>query len=241
MPQPILEVEHIPKEAADALDRHKKTIAVCIKGHRTGSAQMFGYAYLAGREILAVREVLPHGNTGNRSLGICKWLAAHFPTLPRRTATRFMEFADDVHANQRARAIFAKNPDLLTTGKLTVKDRAAILEIIPLVLDGKSMKQFMRDSRLLADPLKNQHHPRKKLDKQKALADKKKQAERFWDRIFSDHALGQPLLRLYPREKLQAGLDACVETTTAIRALLKSERSTPIGRESNEAMQSRSN
>jgi hypothetical protein len=217
----------IPKSTEELLQAHEKNIKTFIRGQRVGAAQQFGYAYLAGRELLLARDTLPNGNSGTgkegqRNAGIMRWADSRF-SVAYRTLSRWMEFAQAVNESVAANTIFKKRPLLLTNGKLTVKDRSTILEVVPEVMDGKSMTRFMRDTQILRDPLKAKHHPRNaKKSKADLLLEKQKQAERFWARLISDHKLGKDLLRHLSPATLNQALDSFVDTTTTIRTLLKS-------------------
>ena len=215
------ELEHIPKATADALDLHKRNIRSFLAGELKGAAEQFGYAYLAGREMLLAREALPHGNTGDRALGVKKWIAANFPRLAYRTAASRMELARCFNESKDAAALFKSRPLLLAKGKLTVKDRAIILQAVPMVLDGKGMMAFMRAGRLLRDPEKAKHHPRKPVDPEKAAALKEKQAIRLWTGILADIDLGLAVLKHLCTATLVSTVDQLVEASNAIRAQIK--------------------
>jgi hypothetical protein len=192
------QLELIPKSVAEKLEHHAANISLFIAGNRKGAAEQFGYAYLAGREMLAAKPVVPHGNNGNANGGFQRWVQARWPKLPYRTAACWMLFADAINSHVGVTQLLKEKPLLLKKGRLTVKDRATILQAVPLVMDGKSMTRFMRDSRLLRDPEKPQHHPRKKIAPDKALAAKHKQAVKHWTCIMGDLNLGAGLAKYLP-------------------------------------------
>lgn len=216
MTKPNPDVEHFSPATAAALDRHEINIRAFLAGQRVGAAQQFGYAYLAGRELLQAKDALPHGNAGDRSLGLKRWVQSHFPKWSYRTATNWMEFARCINDHKEAVALFKKRPLLLRKNKLTVKDRATILEAVPLVMDGKGMLRFMRETRLLADPQKQKHHPRKPVDPDKAAAAQAKLSERHWASLVTDLTLGQARIKdLDPATTSRAAV-ACLSATNQL-------------------------
>jgi hypothetical protein len=124
------------------LDAHKKNIRIYVDGvHRSG-AQLFGYAFLAGREMNLAAEALPHGQMG-------KWLKANFPDITHPTEVRWRSFAKDLEAKF---ATVANLKPLQLKKSFTKKDQATILAAVPDLLDGQGMVEFMQSAKLLREP-----------------------------------------------------------------------------------------
>lgn len=218
-------LEYLDPKITAELDAHASNIGLFLKGQAKGAAEQFGYAYLAGREMLLAKPKVPHGNTGDRNASFKSWLAIQFPKLSYRTAARQMEFADCISAS------LADKPKLssrlcLDNGrtKLSVKNRSAILETVPLIMDGKAMLRFMRDSHLLRDPEKAQHHKRKKLSPDQAREAKSKQAHKLWAGLLSDLNLALKVRSYLDNDTKRTALDQLVTATTTLRADLTHAR-----------------
>lgn len=224
--QPAPALEHISKETAAALDQHEKNIRNYLKGKRKGAAQHFAYAFLVGRECLAAKETIGHGNSHDPNSGLKNFITARFPDEPYPTITFWMQYAKAMSDKAAALPEFKKTPLLLGQGKkqFSVKQLALIIDLVPRVMDGKSMTRFMRESRLLRDAEKPKHHPRKSVDPDKAAAAKKKQAESFFKSVLADLQLAEDHLKHLETVTLQSTLDHLVDVSNHIRELLKTRK-----------------
>jgi hypothetical protein len=231
-----VQLEILPRSSAEKLDQHAKNIGTYIKGSQKGAGELFGYAYLAGREMLLAKAVIPNGHSHSNNAGFKDWIEARFPKFGYRTAARWMQFADsvtlalaekagaDISSKSDPGSLSAKQPLVLRKGKLTVRDRASILQAVVSVMDGKTMTDFMRDSRFLRDPEKPTHHPRKPVSPDKALAARKKQALSHWTTTINDLTLGCTVAQYLDIHLIQQALDTLVETGNALRELLKARK-----------------
>jgi hypothetical protein len=213
------ELELIPKSTAEKLDTHVKKIKTFIQGQRKGAAEQFGYAFLAGRQLLQAKSDLPNGNSKDANAGFQKWVEASFPAITHRTATNWMVFAESIMARVELDA--PKSPLLLGVGKLNVKTRNSILDIVPKVMDGKGMMTFMRATRLLLDPEKPEAIPPKPLTAQEKNKAKAEQAKRVWKAIRTDLGTGLKVIKRLEATDLKQMLDDLVDAGNKIREQLK--------------------
>lgn len=228
-PAPVA-LEHISKETAAALDQHEKNIRNYLKGKRKGAAQHFAYAYLVGRECLAAKETLAHGNSHGRetdpNVGLKKFITARFADEPYSTITFWMQYAKAMSDKAAALPEFKKTPLLLGQGKkqFSVKQLALIIDLVPRVMDGKSMTRFMRESRLLRDAEKPKHHPRKAVDAEKAKAAKRKLAERFLGTHLGDMDTLKKIKASLDLPDLERLLEAQIDSSNHTRETIKARK-----------------
>lgn len=215
IPQPDL----IPKSTAEKLDAHAKLIKTFIAGQRKGAGELFGYAFLAGCQLLQAKTDVPNGNSAAPNAGFKNWVETTFPDVGMRTAERWMVFAEDVRAAVGDAS--PKAPLLLGAGKLNVKRRNLILDLVSRVMDGKSMTQFMRDCRLLRDPEKAKPVARPARTRQEANKARAEQARRVCKGVCGDYNTAAKVLRWTPAEDLKQLLDRTVDFGNAIREQLK--------------------
>jgi hypothetical protein len=163
MPAPSAAVEK-------RLAAHKKNLAAYVKGMQSGAAQLFGYRFLAGREMLMARELLPHGE-------LRSWVEEQFPGISERTSRNWMAFAEAVLAKTATVADLKSvaGPLQLDSGKVrfSAKEHSLIARLVPDIMDGAGMVEFMREARLLKEPPKATHHPIKMTAKDKAEAERR--------------------------------------------------------------------
>jgi hypothetical protein len=119
----------------------QKQIKAFHKGAQRGAAQLFGYAFLCGHAMNQAKELLPHGQFE-------KWVAAKFPEIPIETGRNWRKFAE---------AIESKNPTVgfLTGGKgtkISKSGESEIVKIVPEVMDGMGMLEFIRSMGFLKEP-----------------------------------------------------------------------------------------
>jgi hypothetical protein len=178
----VAKVEYLAPEHAPAdLETHAKNIRLYHDGARRGAAELYGYAYLCGREMLLAKPLIAHGNKSatpeGAEAGFKKWIEDRFgKDISYRTAAGWMTFAKDIQEKSATIALFNAEPKLLEGGKLSEKDCEAVLKVIPQIMDGKSMTAFMRDSKLARDPEQPKHTPAKKLTPDEEIEARAKQA-----------------------------------------------------------------
>jgi hypothetical protein len=116
------------------LEAHKKNIGNYRNGVRRYGAGLFGYSFLAGREMNLVAELLPHGK-------LLPWIAENFPDLAKGTVDNWRNFA---------KALESKIPTvgnlkpLAAKKSFNKKEQLAILDAIPEILNGQGMIEFTR-------------------------------------------------------------------------------------------------
>ena len=137
-------------------EKTEKRLATCAKnlktyiaGQRTGAAQMFGYRALAGLEMKAAKEMLPHGQFE-------PWLAAKFPEITIRSGQNWMAFSGailtKIQALKNETVSLLEHGKLLKAKKLSKSDRELFLQAVVEVMDGQGMVEFMRDGGFLKAP-----------------------------------------------------------------------------------------
>jgi hypothetical protein len=129
-----------------ALATHKKNIKVYADGVRRSGAQLFGYAYLAGREMNLAKELLPHGQFE-------KWISNTFQDLSENTTKNWRNFATAIE-DKRPTVGLLNGEKLELTGKkkFNKAQEAAICKLVLEIMDGMGMVEFMRASRFLKEP-----------------------------------------------------------------------------------------
>ncbi len=213
-------IEHLSAPQAAQLERHEKNIKTFIKGQRKGAAEQFGYAYLAGCELLSAKDLMP-GVNQHRNAGFSEWAEGRFD-VEIRTCQRWMQFATAVNAHDTVSPpLSMKLLSNGSNGEIDPQTHPAIVRMVNEIMDGSGMMRLMRDSRLLRDPQKPTFHPRKKGSAQAVRAAKLAQAEKWWERVKADHVLGEPMLNLCSNALLKECLEVFVGTTGKIRELLR--------------------
>jgi hypothetical protein len=213
-------IEIIPKAIAEKLEAHAGIIRNLIAAQRRGAAEQFGYAFLAGRALLQAKAIVPNGNIRSPNAGFKYWVEANFPEITMRTAENWMTFAGSVLA--RAEQDTATSPLLLGSVELSGQSHDSILQLVPEVMDGKSMMRFMRETRLLRPPERPRYVPRKAISAREASKEKSAQARRHWETIMADLDTGGTILpRIENTADLQRYLDLLIDTGNKIRSLLK--------------------
>jgi len=133
-------------EAEKALAGHKKNIKVYADGVRRSGAQLFGYAYLAGREMNLAKEILPRGQFE-------KWIEASFPNIAENTSKNWRNFANAIESQRPTVGLLsAEHLQGKAKKKLSKTEEKSVLEIIPQVMDGMGMVEFMRACKFLPEP-----------------------------------------------------------------------------------------
>lgn len=91
---PALKLRALAKE----INELQSAITISVQRVEEGACIAVSNAVLAGRSILAAREMLPHGQ-------FLDWLAAHCPSVSRATATRYMTLAKNPRVIEGASSI----------------------------------------------------------------------------------------------------------------------------------------
>jgi hypothetical protein len=124
--------EIITQEQAERIGR--------IQGYHQKCLDTFGdqmaYAFLAGCELNAAKEELPHGQ-------FMKWREQNLPELPHRTATQYMTFSEKLADGAKLATI--ANLKLLGNGDLPQTEKEKVLKAVHQVADGKTLTQLYRD------------------------------------------------------------------------------------------------
>lgn len=223
MSETKFELMQFDEQTEKRLAIRKKNISVYARGVFAGAAQLYGYAFLCGREMLLAKSEIPHGNKDSEK-GFTAWLEQNFDGITVRTARNWMSFATQIHEKTETVSFFSSAGLDLKKRSITKRDRSTILEIIPELMDGKGMMQFMRDSKLLRDPQKPQHHPRKPVDPEAAL---RKVSDRAKEHMLDAE---RPVIMLIDsgdiqevvcRKSLEGTLATFVQASNAIRERLK--------------------
>jgi hypothetical protein len=214
-------LEVISAATAQKLEQHETNLRAFMAGEHKSAAEFFAYAFLTGKEMLATKDTLAHGNSGDANAGLMSWLQVKFAKTPYRTCASRMEFAADIVSKAATLPPLKKRPLMLTNGEITDKDRTAMLQIIPLVMDGKSMTRFMRDCRLLRDPKKAKPTKRPNLSKQEENKAKAEQAKRVWKIWRGDTETGWKVISRLETDDLKKSLEISIETGNKIREALK--------------------
>ena len=192
-------------ETEKKLATAKKQISAYIKGINKAGRQLFGYAYLAGAKMNATKELLPHGQFE-------KWVEANFSDMTDKTARNWRNFAlaIDEKANLKRETVSLLT-DSTGKGKLTKSNEKTIFEIVPEVMDGMSMMEFMRSCKFLKEPEKPTYHPQKPVSAEEEMAAKIAQAKNNWESVVGDMVLfEEDLPRLEPTEAQKVAAQAAV-------------------------------
>lgn len=132
---------------------HTERIKVYDAAFHNAFSQQMGYAYLAGCELNAIKEALPHGE-------FMKWKAKFLPAIPHRSATRYMEFQTKL-ATTVANLPTVGECRLLGNGELPEKEKEKILKAVHQAADGKTLTQLYRDLGVIREKKHPVHTPRK--------------------------------------------------------------------------------
>lgn len=223
----MTQAELIPKSSAEKLDLHERTIKIGIRGHIKGAKEMVGYAYLTGNEMLLAKKVVAHGNS-DPNAGLKNWAEARFKNTPYRTLTFWMSLAREINLKKATVANFEAIVLKLTKPKLSTTQLNVVADTFAQIMDNRGVTSFMRHARLLRDPKKPVHHPRKPISPEKALAAQKQQAVDLWTSILQELAVARVNTVIHHLENhfLDHALDELVETTSALRTLRAARKGT---------------
>lgn len=153
-----LELVSLTAAQEKQLAAHKKNLDLYFGGLQRSKAELLGYAFLIGNELNQAKDVLPHGRF--------EAFVEERYQLPKPTQHRWREHAtcvvekwEQITAGQSptvgksTTVVLLKSPlDLAGKKKFSKKEQAAILEIIPEIMERKGMVQFIQDCKLMREP-----------------------------------------------------------------------------------------
>ncbi len=151
-------MEVLTKDQAALVDQIKAYHAAFEKSF----GDQMGYAFLAGVSLNAAKESLPHGK-------FMEWRESHLPEIKERSAQRYMKFADQIRHGMSDLPTVGKLK-LLGNGDLNEKDKEKVLEAVHEIADGKTLTQLYRDLGVIREKKPAQHHPRKAVSPEDAVA-----------------------------------------------------------------------
>lgn len=153
-------------------DQQKQVVRISAyhSGFVAGFKQQMGYAYLAGRELVSLKESLPHGDFQEAC-------SAYLPGVTERTAQRYMK----LHARLELNVAGGKNDTvshlkLLPNGELSEEAEKAVLAAVYEAADGKTMTDLYRDTDLIREKKAPKHTPPKELTPEETIAARREQA-----------------------------------------------------------------
>jgi hypothetical protein len=211
--------------ALDGEERAER-IAAYDAGTRRAFQHQMAFVYLAGAELLAVKEELPHGQ-------FMKWCEQHLAqrSISYPTANRYMHVAEALQTKFLA-AKKIELPQLTLTssgGDIPESALSIISEAVREVIDGKSLNDLYRELGHVKQLQKQKHSP-VRLTPEQAEADRKANAVLFLDNLAATLATFDADPRLHadlPTPKLKELHDAILTTSRKLRDLLKSRKQKP--------------
>lgn len=202
----------LTKDQAAAVDRARSYHAACLKSF----GDQIGYAFLAGRELAGLKDGQPHGT-------FMAFREAHFPEIPHRSATRYMDFHSKLATV--ANLTTAGNRALLTNGELPEKDREKVLAAVHEIADGKTLTALYRDLGVIkpAAPLGRREGEggSKKLSLAEQAALLKEQAAKHWLDIDGLLSIYGPKFTVLKDCDVEAQMAVLERALTARKAWLK--------------------
>lgn len=160
--------EIVPTLNADGL-RHIDRVKAYHAGTIGGFKQQMGYAFLAGRELNILKEIVPHGEF----LATCK---EYLPDLSDRTARRYMQFSEALQLTLGGKTDTMSNLKLLPSGELSEEAEKSILAAVHEAADGKTITELYRDLGVIRDKKPPEHTPPKELTPEETIAARREQA-----------------------------------------------------------------
>ncbi len=155
-----------------------------IKAFHAGTLNAFAdqmsYAFLAGVEFLSLKESTVHGQFE-------KLCADVLGEIPKRTRCQYMSFATVLIDKSATVALLAKEPLLLTNGKVAEADAVKICKAVHDIADGKTLTEMYRDLGVIRQAKKVadvDHHPKgKKLSLAEQAAQEMALARTDWQAL----------------------------------------------------------
>ncbi len=167
----------VAKFQADRIERIKAYHAGCLKSF----ADQMGYAYLAGAELVSLKDETPHGQFE-------KVKEEQFTEIPRSSLGRYMQFAEAIQAKYPTVG-YLRPTKLLTNGTFDEKEQGKVLKAVHDVADGKTLTQLYRDLGVIRQKEPKQYHPPKPVKPEDAEAAAKSQADEAAKRGLADTEL----------------------------------------------------
>lgn len=160
-------IHQLPEALGKRIEHIKAYHAGCIIGFK----QHMGYAYLAGVELVALKEALPHGEFE-------KTRSSFLPEVTERTAQRYMKFAGSLLLNPPGgNATPVSDLKLLPNGELTEESRELVLKSVYEMADGKTLTEMYRDLGVIREKKIPVHTPPKELTPEEQLKAEVEQAD----------------------------------------------------------------
>ena len=158
------------KKEVNPFAAHTIRIKAYHAGFQSAFGSQMGYAFLAGLELNAIKEALPHG-------GFLKWGRAHLSEIPHRSATRYMEFQTKLATGGQCDAV--ANIKRLENGELPEAEKEKVLKAVYQAADGKTLTQLYRDLGIVRPPIPpgTNNKPRSKGDTDKTAGDHSNEIE----------------------------------------------------------------
>lgn len=155
-------VEVLPAETKNAVAAELQQRVDRIKLLHAGTLRAFrdqmAYAFLAGVELLALKDTTAHGDFGK----LRKQLLGD---IPERSQQRYMGFAQALQSKSATVADLAKQPLLLTNGQIEEQQAQKVSKAVHDFADGKTLTELYRDLGVIRQPKKpgEVEHKAKKL------------------------------------------------------------------------------
>jgi len=137
------------------LDRNRKAVVATEHGIQRSGGQMFGYMYAQGLALTAIKELLPHGKFQD-------WIAEHSPVSDRVARYR-MKFTAAINAKVAAlppgkTETVSVLPTVANAKKPLSKKALSVFQaVVPQVMDGQGMVEFMRGVGYMREPQEHDH------------------------------------------------------------------------------------
>lgn len=145
-----LEVMDTPRGKSQILNSDVTTRVERVKTYHAGFlrsyADQMSYAFLAGVELLALKETVPHGQFEQ----VCKEC---LPSIPERSRRRYAAFSEALMEQNRHVALLAREPRLITSGQIADDDKAKITKAVHQAANGKTLTEFYRDLGIIRNTL----------------------------------------------------------------------------------------
>lgn len=124
------------------------------RGFRVSAQQVAVYAFLAGRELNAIKESLNHG----------EWMPffkTNLPNIPLRSANNYMRLADQIGNVANLPTVGALK--LLENGRLPEDKEKKVIAAFAEATDGKRLTELYRDAGIIREKKPQVHTPPKPL------------------------------------------------------------------------------
>jgi len=135
----------------EILARCEKRITALHATLQNGERINEGMRFLIGAAMIVAKPHVPHGNS-DKADGFGEWCESKFKIEPR-TAQNWMKFATAMfHAAQGRQlksetvSLFKQLPDRLADGGIDDKQRAEIIDLVPVITKGVPMMDFIRQN-----------------------------------------------------------------------------------------------